>query len=279
MSGRREVKHRKVISVGQLAILKLLHKYRFGSIELLRVSLGLNVGPGLYKKLEILCDQDYVGKRYDSSYRIKGIPAAYHLLPKGYRVLQGLPEYQSIDDKLVKYSYRDKTTKQPFIGQILQVYIAALELTRLYPSVKLFTKRELVGRKHFPSRLPDAFVSLKPEDNKKPYRYFLDVIPDGEPRYKIDKKIADYFDFFDGGGWEATNSALPVMLLLCESVSFERRVQRLVARKLDSLGSDEPEYFTSTLKALKNAGAGAMAIWSNVEDPEEPYDLEATQLS
>ena len=52
MSGTVGVKHRKSVSKGQLEVLKLLYKYRFGSIELLRSSLGLNKTPVLYKKLE-----------------------------------------------------------------------------------------------------------------------------------------------------------------------------------------------------------------------------------
>jgi len=64
MSDSVGIKHRKVVSKGQLAVLELLYKFRFGSIELLRISLGLNEGPGLYNKLKILVDEGYVGKRW-----------------------------------------------------------------------------------------------------------------------------------------------------------------------------------------------------------------------
>jgi hypothetical protein len=280
MSDDGVVKHRKVVSSGQLAILELLYKYRFGSIELLRISLGLHEGPGLYKKLKILVDGKYVGKRYESSYRIKGIPAAYHLLAKGFRELQKLPNYPSIDEKLIKYSYRDNTVKQPFIADNLCLYSTALELMRLYPELKLFTQRDLAHRPHFPKKLPDGFVSLKATAHDKPFRYFLDIIPDDTPRYIVDKKIVDYYEFFDEYDWEVkTKSKLPAMLLLTESGSYEKRLQRLVDKKQRALDSDDLEYFTSTLVALKNATSQEKDIWSNVEDPDELLDLVAIGIN
>ena len=185
--------------------------------------------------------------------------------------MQRLPEYQSIDEKLIKYSDKDKRISLPFITHNLRVYSTSIELQRLYPGIKLFTKRDLAGQKHFPDHLPDAFVSLKVKGNNKPYRYFLDLIPDGEPRYKIDTKIADYDEFFDEEDdyWGTTKNPLPVMLLLCESGSFERRLQKQVVRQQHALDSNELEYLTSTLVALKNARAEEKDIWSNIEDPDE----------
>ena len=269
--------HRKNINVGQLAVLKLLYKYRFGSIELLRISLGLNKGPGLYKKLEILKELGYVGKKFDSSYRIKGISAAYYLEPSGLKVLQALPEY-SISDSLIKYSYDDKKRTLPYITHYLQVYGALSELQRLYPGMRVFTKRELAGQKHFPEELPDALLSLKLESNTKPFRWFLDIFADWPPRYKIDNKVANYDHFFDSEDnyWGTSHHPLPAVLFLCESGRLERHVQRLVSRKIKNAEVDELEYYTSTFKALKNASLEAQEIWSGVEDPEDLYDLMAT---
>ncbi|HUB92953.1 MAG TPA: hypothetical protein VMB52_00430 [Verrucomicrobiae bacterium] len=273
MFDKQSAKHRNSISDGQLAIVKLLYKYRFGSSELLRISLGLNEGPGVYKKLKILCDDGYVARRYDKSYKIQGMPAAYYLLAKGYRELQRYSEFRAIDDKLIKYSYKDKTVGKPFVGRNLNVYRATVELQRLYPDIKIFTKRELIGRKHFPPELPDLFVSLKADGDDKPHRFFLDFIPANTPRPAIDKRIADYNKFFDEGGWDSTGSALPTMLLLCELGADEKRVQRWVRHKQNALDSDEPAYYTSTLPALKIATSDSLEIWSSIDEPDELLSL------
>ena len=103
MSVDVKVKHRKLVSSSQVAVLELLYKFRFGSTELLRRSLGFSSDPSMYRKLVILIDKGFVGKRFESSYRIQGIPASYYLLPKGLMELRKLPNYQKIDDKLINH--------------------------------------------------------------------------------------------------------------------------------------------------------------------------------
>src|SRR5665213_2489434 len=171
--------HRSVLNDGQLAVLGLLYKFRFGSIELLTRSLGLKVGSGLYQKLTILCELGYVDKHYDKSYRFRGMPAAYYLTPKGLKVLQKQPNYDSVDDKLIQYSYRDKIVEERLILHSLALYKASWELQRLHPTLKLFTKREITGLVYFPKQRPDAFVTLKLKDQDKPLQFYLDVFPDG----------------------------------------------------------------------------------------------------
>ncbi len=172
-------KHRKELSSSQIAVVELLFKYRFGSVELLRSSLSLQTNAGLYRKLAILINKGYVGKRYDSRYKIVGKPAAYYLSPKGLSELRKLPKHESIDDNLIKYAYNDKRiTSEQFIKHNLNIYKTSLQLTRLYPGLKFYTKRETKGLSYMPKNQPDAFVSLKPDNQAEPSRFFLDLIPD-----------------------------------------------------------------------------------------------------
>jgi len=269
MSDIKLVNHRKKVSDGQLEIIKLLWKYRFGSIALLKNSLGLHEGPGLYKKLKILCDGDYIDKRYDSSYKIKGLPAAYFLRTKGFRELQKLPEYTNISEYLIKYSYKDKNVSLPFISHTLQVFNIAQKFTRLYPTIKFFTGRDLINQKHFPEHLPDGFVSLKVSSNDKPQRYFLDIIAHNTPRYLVDKKITDYCRFFEEGGWDGTNSALPTILLVFENGSLEKRMQRSIPRLLYNLDTEGIKIYATTTKALLGSTNANDLIWTDTEDSDE----------
>lgn len=264
------VKHRKLVSSTQLAVLELLYKYRFGSSELLRSSLGLKSNASMFRKLVILKDKGYVEKRFASSYRIKGVPASYCLLPEGIRELQKLPKYQPINDKQIKFIYNNRNISEPFIAHNLDIYRSALHLQRLYPAIKLFTKPETSGLSYMPTVPPDLFVSLKQEDQAEPHRFFLDIIPSSTPRRVLEKRIADLLEFFEDGSWEETaGSVLPTLLILCESGSFEKRVQRMVARRLYD---EELSCLTSTLLAIRNANPGEN-IWSNVDEPDDLVSL------
>lgn len=273
MSDVHVVKHRKGISSSQVSVLELLCKFRFASIELLVKSLNLKTVPGLRRKLKMLVEQGYAGIRYDRSYKIKGKPAAYYITAKGLKALRDLPGHDHIDERFIKSCYRDKTIKEEFINQHLILYRASHELKRLYPDIKFFTRRDLIPYTHFPADPPGAFLALKAEGQADTKRFFLDIIPDSMPRYLLDGMIARYVEYFEAGGWDVTESELPTMLLLCESVTTEKRVIRQAAKKLQSLHSDEPKYLTSTIHALRNATRNEKNIWSDVDDPDELMTL------
>jgi len=275
MSEKQVVKHRSSVSSSQVAVLELLCQFRFASVDLLSLSLNLKTVPGLRRKLKILVDQGYAGRRYDSSYRIKGMPVAYYITAKGLKALQALPGHEHIDERFIKSCYRDKSTTVPFIEQYLAIYQSAHDLKRLYPEIKFFTRRGLIPFTHFPENPPDAFLGLRQAGDSDARRFFLDYIPDDMPRYPLDSKIAKYVQYFEEDGWAPSKSPLPTMLLLCESVATERRVLRQTARKLQALNSDEPEYYTSTIRALKNATGDEKDIWTSVADPDNISDLAA----
>lgn len=260
------------LSDGQLNIIKLLYRYRFGSIDLLRTSLKMKNNSGLYQKLEVLIKHGYVGKHYKKEYRLIGFPAAYHLLPKAYKELSSRYGYD-VPEAMVKAGYRDNVRSKAFVAHFLQVYEASIELTRLYPGSKFFTGRDLIGYESFPNRLPDGYLSLPTNGGTR--RYFLDVIPESTPRYVINKMVSDYNDFFLEGGWNETGSDLPALLILAETGKSERYLQKLLRNRQDSLDMTEPHFYTSNISALKGSAKDNSDIWSEIYDPEDLLDLES----
>lgn len=255
---------------GQLAILKLLYRYRYGSIDLLRSNLGMKQNSGLYQKLEVLISHGFIGKHYKKEYRLVGMPAAYHLLPKAYRALSELDGYE-IPDKAIKASYRDNTRSTGFITHALSTYRALNDFARLYPAIKTFTQRDLTGYDSFPKNLPDGYLSLT--INGDPQRYFLDIIAEGTPRYVVDILVSNYHNFFLEDTWAETGSEPPALLILTDTAKAERYVRRLIKNKQDALDMVSPQFYTSTLSALASANPEAL-IWTCVEDPDELITLE-----
>lgn len=148
---------RSVLKQGQLDILELLYKYRFGSRQLLADSLSIKAGSSLHEKLEVLVKHDYVEKRLDKRLKLLGMPAAYCLTPKGIRTLQTLPEHDFITDSTVKASYKDKTVSQTFITHTLGVYKYTNLLKHRYPSLKVFTRRDMSKYGYFQINFPMLF--------------------------------------------------------------------------------------------------------------------------
>jgi hypothetical protein len=268
---------RNSLNGGQVAVLELLYKYRFGSRQLLASSLGVKAENGLYQKVEVLVKAGYVGKRFDKRLKLQGMPVGYYLTTKGLRALQALPDHNYINDQAMRISYKDKTVSNDFIAHTLSVYEHTQSLTRQYPGLKTFTRRDMSRYDYFPEQLPDAFLSLRSDDPEQPHRYFFDIVSDRTPRYVLDKRLANYAEFFESDIWEGTGSALPVTLLLSEWSPAEKRIQRSVAAQLNQLDS-EMRVFTSTTTALEQSDDNR-AIWTDVTDTDELLSFEAISVN
>lgn len=71
-SGYMKVDNRLMLRQGQIEILRLLYKYRFGSCRLIAESLKVKAGSNIYEKLNVLIKHGFAVKRYDKSLRLQG---------------------------------------------------------------------------------------------------------------------------------------------------------------------------------------------------------------
>lgn len=262
---------RSALKQSQLDILEILYAYRFMSRQLLAASLGIQAGSSLYERLQVLLKHGYVGVRFEMRLKLQGVPAAYFLTPKGFRTLRALPDHAYITDSVIKASYKDKTVGQTYISHILSVYTQYFLLKSLHPSLKLFTQRDMSRYDYFPNSLPDAFLSLSTGDSQRPKRFFFDVVSDSQPRYVIERRIANYCQFFEDGGWDITGSELPTLLLVCEWGPAEQRLRRSIANIFQRTDFDELQVLTTTMHALRQATG--LDIWTSIEDPDELVSL------
>jgi hypothetical protein len=261
------------LNVGQIKVLELVYKYRFVSRQLLASSLNIKPENGLYEKLEILVRHGYLGKRLEKRKTLDNIPASYYLTPQALKYLQTLPDHENISNQVFQESYRDKSiVGNQFIANYLNVYRQTLALGEQYPRLKVFTPRDLIQYSYFPKRLPDAFLSLSGDDPNQPHRFFFDIVRDRQPRGDLINKMTTYNDFFDDGGWDETESELPVILLICAWSPTERSIQRTMRSLLSRLDSDLRIY-TSTITALSD-NMTDKAIWTDVQDSEELVALD-----
>ncbi|MDQ5932613.1 MAG: hypothetical protein QG649_698 [Patescibacteria group bacterium] len=261
---------------GQIDILELLYKYRFSSRQLLLDSLGEGSGTdtNLYQKLEVLIKHGLVFKRHEPRQKLLGVPFAYSLTPKGLKVLQVLPGHDHVTDSVIKGWYRNKTVDQKFVNRTIAIHKYTSLLSKFYPSLKVFTQRDLVKFTYFPKHLPDAVLSL-PVEEGTPLRYFFDLIPAGLPRKALDGKLMNYCSFFESGSWEVTKSDNPAILLVASNGRAERQLQYIARARLQRYDELDLRIFTTTVQALARLN-GEGLIWTRVDDTDEP--LELTQL-
>lgn len=260
-------KHRKKLNASQLEVLSLLYKFRFGSNDLFAQYFGKKDRSFVHKRLTILLDQGLVGKRFDSSYRMQGKPAAYYLEPEGARRLQ---EARGIEIN-IKSIYKDKTVSEQFIRYRMELFAIYNQLRTQYgEALHFFTTAELNKEEfdYFPRPLPDAYIRLKA--GRKNKQFFLDVFHDDQPYFVAVRKILQYVKYDDDAEWSVTDTDLPTILAICESSSLAKRVQKRMAKTLNDTWSDKLVFAVATKAALLS---GEPAIWQKVDGPSKKLSL------
>ncbi|HEU5187173.1 MAG TPA: replication-relaxation family protein [Candidatus Saccharimonadales bacterium] len=255
---KSEQKHRKKLNTQQLEVLELLYKFRFGSNDLIAQYFGKKDRSFVFKRLSILLDQRLIGKRFDSSYRIKGKPAAYYLLPAGARALQENRLDRPINIKAI---YKDKTVSEDFVNYCFEVFSLYCQLKRTYgDSLKFIAKSQLANRyDYFEDFVPSVYVRLDVDGSEK--HFFLEYLQNSKPFFTILRRLKQYIEYADSGEWEAgTNSDFPNVLLVCDSPSLQKRL----LKKASSILEDADDELRLYLAIKSNLNE-----WYDLTEPDE----------
>lgn len=268
----------KNVTKKQLAVLKQLYRFRFGTTDLLARSLDLKDGRYIHMRLDALVKQEYIGKNYDSTYKLEGKSATYYLLPKAFAALK---QYAKTDGKEVslktlRNAYKDKEASERFIAKKLAVFTIYDKLRASYgANLGFWTKEQLNFDKYdyLPEPKPDAYLTITPDGIRPRDRYFfLNYLDDETPFFVHVRRLQKYIDYVEAEEWgEATNSKLRGVLLVCESTSLLKRIRKKLAQSADE--DEAPRFCYTTLDALKKSTAEDDEVWQMVGKPLEVFGL------
>ena len=246
----------------QQAILTLLLQFRFITKQSL-TKLYASDRPGMdtYRKLQVLEKRGLIAKRYDTSYRLQGKPAAYYLLPEGARKIQSCR--QGAESKaLIKAIYKDKSVSEQFIEECLTIFNIFVALREHNTNLKFFTKADLSHEdyEYFPQPLPDAYVKL-PDGT----HYFLQVHHAHQPFFVATRAVKRYGDYFENGVWNDTGTNFPIVLFVVDSVSTQKRLNEYIRKTTEDIS-----IFTAPRSDVLS---GSSRVWHSVDEPDKAYLL------
>jgi len=237
-----EKKKERKLNKGQVEVLRLLYRYRFTTSELLAKAENQKHLQVTRSRLATLEERGYIGKRYDSSYKLLGKFASFYLPPKG---LQYLKSIDVADPQAIKMMYNDRKASDKFIDFCLSVCRTAQAITSFYgEEAKTFTRTELLEYDYFPLPQPDLYVFIK----RAPVRhYFVDLCDDETPIFVLVKKIKKYIEHSESGEWESTDSDYPEVIVACTSDKAEQWLRK----KLSTTNIGGITVYTCTIKGLE----------------------------
>ena len=239
----------------QKEIIDALYKFRFVNSDLLTTYLSSSSRRIINSRLKILLDHDFIGRLYDSSYKLSGKSAIYYLRPKSITYLKTI---DNINNKVLIASYKDKSAKESIINHYQDVLTVYLKLANLYPKFKIYSKSSI---RDLMDNAPDMMLT-----KNKTTTYLLDYYQDDITYRNLIVKIRRFIDYADDLDQENLN---PIILIICQSTSLQKKVTRLIKRELNN-SYVYLTFLIITKDKLLSSQNGLK--WLNVEE-EELVDL------
>lgn len=257
----------------QTDILLSLYKFRFATRDLLVRYQGLNSPTYTHYRLRNLLEQKYIGRHFDSSYRLHNKPAIYYLLPDGIRFLKQHAEL-GLNLKALNLLYKDHGAGEEFIYRCLRIFRLFLQLEELYADkLAFYTATEITEYGYFPKQLPHAFMAL--DHNGDTAEFMLELFDSSTAPFVVRQRLSRYCKHFKLGTWDKAGTVYPVLLFVCETPTLERRISKTMLKLIydGDLTSDIRVYITSTAKVEAMTKENT-DIWHLIDEPEANQSLE-----
>jgi len=232
----KQPKYRRPLNSHQIRLLEIIYKYRFVTSQLITKHENSKHPRVITSRLKILFDQDYIGRNYDSDYKIKGKSASYFLRPKGVRYLR----QQSFTVKKVLDSiYHDKRASPYQINHYLSIFEISNAINANYPGTFDFFSRSELVEDGLMKNLPDAYLTRLTTSTDKANHFFLDYLEDSLLYRQLITKIRSYIHYAEIEDWqEILGENFPIIILVCESRRTRYRVGQLVKKAMDRSYAD-----------------------------------------
>jgi|SRR5882757_1585426 len=279
-------KYRKQLNSEQLKVLNNLYVFRFLTSKQLANYLGKKSRKDVQMRLRILEDQGFIAKRYDKSYKLKGQPAAYYLLPEGARTFARLSNRSPETPVKVKAIYKDKDVSEHFIAHCMHIFDVFLQVRSHYlGKIEFFSRSHLNYEQfnYFPQPLPDGYIRLKIGNGIK--RVFLDIFEDDQPFFVLIRRIKKYLEYADDGEWPYSET-IPTILLVTDNKSMHKRLRKRIAYELRESYQTEARFATTTLQDLQDSTEDKGKVWLPIDehgddkdDPTKPVTLSTLLLN
>lgn len=278
--------YRRPLNSEQILVLEWLHKFRFSTSRQLAIVLRKQNHKTIQNKLQILEEQDLIGKRYDRSYKLAGRAAEYYLTPRGARTLtsyydslpKASPDRKSLNASIVKSFYKNKTVSDSFIVHCLSVVDMYHTLKELYgDKLRIYSQAILADYAQFPTWRPDLYLSLKTPESSQ--IYMLDIWDDTKPFFVSVRKIRNYLNHQENEGWIVDGQEYPYILAVCKDDKTQKKLNRQIIKALnENYISDEITYATTTIEQLRKATKPTDKLWSKIDPDDELEKLSLRNL-
>lgn len=262
MNSQPTTKH-YALTKKQRDILNLLYRFRFGTSDQISQTLHIHKSV-INKRLQLMLELKYIGRRYEPEYRLLRKYASYYLLADGVKALKQL-ESKRYSQKVLRNIGKDDTATDQFVNHWLTMFDLFLALKAHYgDDLQFFTRSQIATATYFPKQLPDAHIQLG-KDNQE--LFLLDLLHQDQPFFLATRRIVQYIDYANrDDGWPSSHK-FPKILLVCDSSSLQKRLIKRMQRRIEEIDNPDLEFFITSLEEVKDD------VWYGMAEPDEVLPL------
>jgi hypothetical protein len=184
-------------------------------------------------------------------------PAIYFLTKVARRKLKTNPKCEI---SVLNRVYQEKGISDKFVDRF--IFLADIYLNLEIQMVKgeklhFSTQANMKGFDYFPKPLPDVYFSIKGKTIK---RYFLFLIDESIPWYKLDPKVREYVNYSNDNQWSSiSHDPLPSFLFICPSFRTKKHLNNIINKEMPDIS-----FFLSTKSEIVRSGFKGDA-WQKVD--------------
>jgi hypothetical protein len=237
-------------------ILILLYRFRFLTRQQIQELVGHKHNGRILQWLNDLTKDDFIIRYYNQKNIIS--PAVYSIGLKGRSYLKKNSKELKINTIVLNRIWREQTLSVQFRFHcltIVDIYLSLLKLTNLTGAqLRFFTKSDLHNVIHLPTPFPDIFFHITEKSGFKRY-YFLDVFNYFTNQRKFQKRIEQYYDYYDEETWQdnVDDSQFPVIIFVCSDKKSYSYLNWYLSTKILP-ENDTLDFYLTTKEIIKIDG-------------------------
>lgn len=264
----------------QAELLEFVYAYGFVTTKQVQQFLGKKQIQQAQQRLNTLLTKGCIDRRFTNEDRLLGRYASYYLSLDGLKLLK---RYGS--PRALKNMRKDATASESFVKHTTAIGDVAQDFQRIYSDATrllFFTKNELLredannddgsedyepASASFPQPLPDVYIDHMYGEADWSH-YLAEVWHSSIPFWVYRKRIQYYIEYVDEEACEeAFGGELPPVLLICDTPTLQRRVQRYLRRIYDQIDEDDLKILVTNRELLQET-LEDNAIWTIVDEEE-----------
>lgn len=146
---------------------------------------------------------------------------------------------------------------------VADIYLKFLDSTnQSNAKLEFYTRTQLTPLDHILKPAPDTYIGIVGKETTS--RYFLEIIDEHVPRFAIQYRIKQYFEYYEEQAWQnTTDKPFPSILIVCADQVKMQYIAALIKEQLE-IREQQLTVLLTTRKLVQLSDESINSIWQKI---------------